>query len=78
MGGYHFLDGGGQRLGALVEQKDQPPGWTFYFQVADLDGALERVRGGGGQVLVGPHPVPTGGRIAIGMDPQGARFALVG
>ena len=77
MGGYHFLDLGEVRLGALVPMKDQPPRWNLYFTVADLDRAVERVTAGGGAVHVGPHTVPTGERIVIGADPQGAAFALV-
>lgn len=77
MGGYHFLDAGALRLGAMAKQ----PGiaqWTFYFTVSDIPAAVERVQTGGGTIAIGPHPVPTGDLIVIGSDPQGARFALVG
>ena len=76
-GGYHFLDLGRQRLGAAAEMKQAHPGWNIYFHVADLDAALDRVRAHGGTIAIGPHDVPTGERIVIGMDPQGARFSLV-
>ena len=78
MGGYHFLDLGDVRLGAAVEMKDRPAHWTLYFNVADIDVAVERVRAGGGAIDMGPHDVPTGQRIVLGTDPQGAPFALVG
>lgn len=77
-GGYHFLDAGETRLGAAVEMKDQPPAWRFYFAVDDLAAAIGRVTAGGGRIDMGPHPVPGGEVIAIGTDPQGAPFALVG
>lgn len=77
MGGYHFLDLGEVRIGALAQMKDQPPRWNLYFTVPDLDRAVERVTSGGGVVHMGPHLVPTGERILIGADPQGAAFALV-
>ncbi len=32
----------------------------------------------GGQVVHGPQQVPGGSFILMGVDPQGARFALVG
>ena len=77
MGGYHFLDLGDVRLGALGAMKDQPPRWKVYFTVPDIERAVERIAAGGGAVHIGPHTVPTGERILIGADPQGAAFALV-
>ena len=77
MAGYHFLDLGAVRIGALAQMKDEPARWILYFTVPDLDRAGERVSAGGGVVQMGPHTVPTGERILIGADPQGAAFALV-
>ena len=59
-------------------QPGTPPGWLFYFCVEDIDAAAQRVRDGGGEVLMGPMEVPDGGWIIQANDPQGARFALVG
>ena len=78
MGGYHFIDLGETRLGAAAEMKDRAAGWNLYFTVADIDAAVGRVRAGGGTIDMGPHDVPSGDRIVLGADPQGARFALVG
>lgn len=79
MGGYHFLDAGETRLGALMgsQQADQPPGWLFYFAVDDVDAVVERVTAGGGAVAQGPMDVPGGGRIIVATDPHGATFGLV-
>ena len=80
MGGYHFLHLTDARvLGALAqsEQPGQAPRWNFYFQVPDLDAALQRAKAAGGTVTMGPHDVPGGSRIFMGIDPQGASFALV-
>ncbi len=52
------------------------PHWEFYFAVADLDEALERVRALGGDVHHGPHATPSGARFAGCHDPQGAAFGL--
>lgn len=79
MGGYHFLDLGDVRLGALAQsqQAGQPSRWNFYFQVPDLDAALDRAKDEGGTLTVGPHEVPGGSRIFMATDPEGAAFALV-
>jgi uncharacterized protein len=78
MGGYHFLDLGETRLGALVQMQDRPAHWNLYLRVADMDAAVATVNAQGGAILLGPHTVPTGDRIVLGRDPQGAHFALVG
>lgn len=53
------------------------PAWLFYFNVAAIDAAAERVRSGGGQIINGPMEVPGGSWIVQCLDPQGAMFALV-
>ena len=52
-----------------------PARWLYYFNVPDLEAAMERVRAAGGKVHEGPMDVP-GGRIAPCEDTQGAAFAL--
>jgi predicted enzyme related to lactoylglutathione lyase len=49
----------------------------FYVSVDDIDGALEKVRTLGAQSVEGPWPLPTGGRIASFVDPQGQSIGLV-
>jgi uncharacterized protein len=51
------------------------PHWLFHLRVASLDLALDAVRGGGG-VALDPIVLPSGERIAVCDDPQGAAFAL--
>lgn len=79
MGDYCFIDHAGQRIGAMMQKpRELPTGfWNFYIRVADLDGAAETIKAGGGQVLQGPMDVPGGDRIINAMDPQGAAFSLV-
>jgi predicted enzyme related to lactoylglutathione lyase len=55
---------------------EMPPNWQFYFRVADLDAAIDRIKANGGQILNGPMDVPGGDRIVNAMDPQGATFSL--
>lgn len=49
--------------------------WLFSLRVGSLDAAIDAVRAGGGLVL-GPMTLPSGGRVAVCDDPQGAAFAL--
>ncbi len=79
MGTYLLFAAGGEAVGGMMTR---PPGipvayWGFYINVAALDAAIERVKAGGGQVLMGPHEVPGGQWVMQGKDPQGALFALV-
>lgn len=78
-GRYDFLRHGAM-IGGLMPKPDQMPqsGWTFYFRVSGIDAAVERIRAGGGQIVMPPQPVPGGDHAVIGIDPQGAYFALVG
>ena len=80
MGNYQFVTQHGKPIGGIMTRRPDgpPPAWTFYFRVADIEGAAERVRAGGGQIMHGPAEVPGGDSIVIGADPQGALFALVG
>ena len=79
MGEYRFLDHHGQRIGALCgTMPGQQPKWRFYIRVPSISAAKETAESTGGTILMGPHQVPTGEWIAIGKDPQGAEFALVG
>jgi len=79
MGSYEFLRHE-HLIGALMPKPSATPTsiWRYYFRVADIDIALEKVRNGGGQVVNGPHQIPGGDYTIQGIDPQGAEFALVG
>ena len=76
-GTYQIFTLGGPPVGAIYNRPPQIPvsNWLYYFRVANLDQAIEKTKAGGGKILNGPMDVP-GGRIAQGMDPQGAAFAL--
>jgi len=63
-------------LSDLAERPGVHPHWLFFFKVAALDPALETVRAAGGAVI-GPSTLPSGGRVAVCDDPQGAAFALL-
>jgi predicted enzyme related to lactoylglutathione lyase len=53
-----------------------PSYWMPYFQVADTDAAVAKVKALGGNVMVPPQDIPNTGRFAIVSDPQGAMFAV--
>ncbi len=81
MGVYRMYGKGGRTFGGIGQRPaDFPlgPRWLYYVKVADLDGALVRVRQRGGNVLHGPMEVPGGDHVAQCADPQGAAFALHG
>jgi predicted enzyme related to lactoylglutathione lyase len=78
-GEYRFLEQNGVTIGAVAgTMGGQPPHWRFYVRVPSIAKAKEKVEANGGKVAMGPMEVPGGDHILIGIDPQGAEFALVG
>jgi predicted enzyme related to lactoylglutathione lyase len=80
MGTYQIFANGDGVVGAMMKKPDPVPrpAWGYYFQVGDIDAAVERVTSAGGQVTMGPMEVPGEEWVIQGRDPQGAAFALVG
>jgi uncharacterized protein len=68
--------GGMLDLNAAGAPGEVPPHWLVYFTVEDTDAAVEKVKGGGGDVRFGPMDIPIG-RFAIAADQFGAVFALM-
>lgn len=79
MGAYQLFAADGVQIGGMMNRPEQVPRpvWQYYFNVPSIGAAIEKLRHGGGQVLMGPHQVPGGSWIVHGVDPQGAHFALV-
>jgi uncharacterized protein len=76
-----FCTGGGPRVGGMMtrDPKTAPrPFWLYYINVENIDAAVERIIEKNGQLVMGPHEVPGNMWIVVGVDPQGATFALVG
>ncbi|MGA7803651.1 VOC family protein [Bradyrhizobium sp.] len=74
-----FAIGGAEIGGIFTKLARAPlPFWLYYFNVADLAVALQRVKSGGGRVVQGPNALPGDSWIARCIDPQGAMFALQG
>jgi uncharacterized protein len=80
IGAYQLFSVAGQTIGGICAKpaKVPDPFWLFYFNVGDVDAAVERVKAAGGEVLEGPVDVSSGSWIARCTDPQGAMFALEG
>lgn len=54
-----------------------PPLWLICITVGGLDGALDRCRSLGGEVLGSPGKLESWGRLAVIRDPAGAVAALI-
>jgi uncharacterized protein len=70
---------GGEVVGVMGDISARPgvhPQWLFHFPVAALEPAMQTVRAAGGRVI-GPLALPSGERVAVCDDPQGAAFALL-
>ena len=80
VGTYQLFSVGGQTIGGMFTKppSEPVPFWLYYFNVGDIDVAMNRVRAGSGQMLSGPIEVPGNRWIIQCTDPQGAIFALVG
>ena len=56
--------------------KDLPPAWIMYVNVADLDNSLEAVRNGGGEIIGEVRKMGEKARYCIIKDPAGAYIGL--
>jgi predicted enzyme related to lactoylglutathione lyase len=79
MGTYQIFKIGEVQSGGVMNDRDLPrPQWMIYFNVDDIDAAAQRVKAARGTIAYGPAEVPGGNHIINAVDPQGARFDLVG
>ena len=62
--------------GMREKQPEEPPNWSVYFAVEDVDAALARVTELGGGAIAGPFEMAGTAKTAVARDPQGAVFAL--
>ena len=75
------VDGVEQSAGGMMAMpaevpKQVPSHWMAYITVDDIDATSAKVKELGGQVLVGPLPVPGMGRFIAVMDPAGATVSF--
>jgi predicted enzyme related to lactoylglutathione lyase len=80
VGTYQLFSAGGETIGGMFTKPPTVPVpfWLYYFNVADIDVAIRRVKAGRGAILNGPIEVPGNRWIVQCTDPQGAIFALAG
>ncbi|MEV6066392.1 VOC family protein [Nocardia sp. NPDC052001] len=58
-----------------IMMEGQPPAWTTYVNVLDVDATVKAVQAAGGQVFMEPMDVPEQGRMAVFADTRGAVIA---
>ena len=77
---YQIFAAGARPIGGMMTAPNAPhgAGWLYYFNVEEIDAAIERVKKNGGGLLHGPSAVPGGQIIAVCRDTQGASFGMVG
>ena len=80
LGTYQLFSVRGETIGGMFNKPAEVavPFWLYYFNIADIDDAMKRVRVAGGQLLDAPIEIPGSRWILQCTDPQGAMFALVG
>lgn len=75
-----FSTPGQPRAGGMMNKpagNPAPTAWGFYFRVDGIDAGAQRIKDAGGQIIMGPMPVPDGQFVVVGIDPQGAAFGLL-
>lgn len=81
-GGYLTFRVGGRDVAGLAPMPaaavaaGEPPAWTLYLAVQDVDDVEATVVSNGGATLVAPADVRGDGRTALFADPTGAVFAV--
>jgi predicted enzyme related to lactoylglutathione lyase len=78
---YNMLTVNGVPVCGMVSTNDPnmagvPPHWAVYLAVDDVDARIEKVTANGGKVMVPAMDIPTVGRMALIVDPQGAHIWL--
>jgi predicted enzyme related to lactoylglutathione lyase len=73
-GGYGMFTLNGLNVAGIGPQMDadQPPYWTMYVSVADIEATTARVEAHNGTIVVPPMEVFTAGKMAVFVDSVGA------
>jgi len=75
---YTLFKQGETMVGGLMQcpKSDVPSHWLPYVTVDNVDASAAKAKSLGAQVVMEPFDVPTVGRIAVLLDPQGAAIGL--
>ncbi len=80
-GKYTVFSNNGEQVGGLMSMENYPPEvpsyWGVYFEVADTDATVEKIKANGGSLLMEPMDIPTVGRFAAATDNVGAVFSVI-
>lgn len=80
---YSLIRHNGRLIGGMVNQNrladrnENISQWVVLMSVEDVDAAVDRFRGNGGDILTPPTDIAQRGRMAVVVDPQGALLALI-
>jgi predicted enzyme related to lactoylglutathione lyase len=78
-GGYSVAMLGGRQvagIGPKMGGEQQPTMWTTYLAVEDADEVAAKIKGAGGQLIMGPMDVMDVGRMAVAVDTTGGVFGI--
>jgi hypothetical protein len=80
-GDYFHIMNGSTMVGGIVppgpHMAKMPSNWLTYFDVANANATIAKVKSHGGQVLMPPMTMGNVRTFAVLADPQGAAFAIV-
>lgn len=78
---YTVFKNGDEGVGGMYkitpEMGPVPPHWLVYFAVDDCDAKVQKATELGADIMKAAEDIPSVGRFAILIDPQGAAFALL-
>jgi predicted enzyme related to lactoylglutathione lyase len=78
-GGYSVAELNGRGvagLGPKMGPPEAPTMWITYLATSDADATAAKIKGAGGQLVMGPMDVTDVGRMAVAVDPAGAAFGV--
>ncbi len=76
-GMYTVFSGHDQYSAGLMKSQMPMSYWAIYFAVEDCKAMTEKVRAGGGQIMMDSEAIPEVGTISVVTDPQGAMFGMI-
>lgn len=76
---YRVIQLGGRQIGGIMPMPEAvpaeaPSAWETYFNVADLDDTMAKIKDGGGILPMDVMEIPDIGRFVVAHDPTGASF----